>query len=332
MSQPDSFQSDQLLDYHLGLMETACEERIRHEIARSEPLKHQSRNVSQWLELLDACEAPPPPTRLVDRVMARIERTTPLRITEAASSLPPSSVGGGSRRPRVSLRELVALAACIIFFIGVVVPGFARNRHQARRALCAANLGSIYGGLTQYAASFNGAMPQTAGFVPGVNWLRSPRPEVPRTPNGRNRYVLLRFHVVTPGNFICAAAPRAKPMDASRIDQWNDFPAAENCSFDSQNMAGPTLPLGEQNRLPIFADRNPLFDGDRLDAVGAAEINSRSHNGGAGQNVLCADGRVLWTTTPLVGPRGDNIWQVEGVTRYTGTEYQQDPTDTFVIP
>ena len=331
MNHPDSTRPEQLLDHRLGILEDDLAERLGREIAGSAGPAAQSRNLSKWLELLDHDKTPPPPARFVDRIMDRVERASPLRVTEAASSLPPSSGGESFRRPRLSLRELVALAACIVFFIGVVVPGVSQHRSRGRRAMCAHNLGNIYRGLGQYAASFNGYMPQTAGFVPGVNWLRSPRPGVSRIPNRRNCYLLVRFRFTIPKDFICPAVARARAMGPDQIDRFNDFPAVENCSFDSQNMAGPTLPLGAEQCMPIYADHNPLFDAAGRSAVDRPVSNSRSHSG-SGQNVLCTDGRVSWTTTPVFGPRGDNIWQVEGVTTYTGTEHQRDPADAFVIP
>ena len=332
MNDRDSTRPEHLLDYHLGLLEGTQAEPLEREIAGSAESAAQSRNVSRWLELLDHHKTPPPPTRLVDRIMDGVEHALPLRVTEAASSLPPSSEGESFRRPRLSLGEIIALAACIVFFVGIVVPGVSQHRSRGRRAVCANNLGNIYRGLSQYAASFNGYMPQTAGFSPGVNWLRSPRPGVSRIPNRRNCYLLVRFRFTTPKSFICPAVARARAMGPDQIDRFDDFPAVENCSFDSQNMAGPTLPLGAEQCVPIYADRNPLFDGAGRGTANTPTSNSLSHDGGSGQNVLCGDGRVLWTTTPLFGSRGDNIWQVEGVTTYTGTEYQQHPTDAFVIP
>ncbi|MFH0983857.1 MAG: hypothetical protein V2A79_20275 [Planctomycetota bacterium] len=332
MNQPDKLRPDHLLDYHLGLVDEEQATQIRCQIADSDLLRTQSRNVSAWLDLLESYPVPPPPPRLVDQIMARMATTPPLRVTEVASSLPPASRGGVFRRPVLSLRELVALAACITFFIGVVIPSVSRVRSQGRRTMCASSLNGLYAGLSQYAANFNGMMPQTAGFIPGINWLRSPQPGVARVPNSRNRYLLVRLHFVKPESFMCAARDDARRMDGGPVDRLDDFPVPENCSFDSQNMAGPTLPLGAGRCVPIYADRNPLFDGGKLNPVNPRETNSRSHDGGSGQNVLCADGQVFWSTTPVFGPQGDNIWQVEGVTTYTGTEYQQHPADAFVIP
>lgn len=332
MSTPHHTDPELLLGFHLRLLDDDSAEHVATAIGQSAEAAQRSRNLGEWIGLLDHYQTPEPPDGLVHRIMARVEQPVPFRAAEPASSLPPASDRGVLRRPFFSLREVVALAACITFFIGVIVPSVARNRAQARQAVCAANLGGIYSGLAQYAASYNGSMPQVAGFLPGINWLQaSTQPPAARMPNSRNRYLVVRLRFVKPQNFICPEAEAARPMDPARIDQYDDFPSVANCSFDSQNMAGPTLPLGAGRCVPIYADRNPLFEGGKVNAIGPAEPNSRSHRG-LGQTVLCSDGRVLWTTSPLFGSRPDNIWQVDGVTEYTGTEYQRHPADAFVIP
>jgi hypothetical protein len=97
-------------------------------------------------------------------------------------------------------------------------------------------------------------------------------------------------------------------------------------------MAGPTLPLGQGQAVPLLADHNPLFDNKKCSTPLTPESNSLSHDDGAGQNVLYGDGRVHWSETPLVPPSGDNIWQIEGIERYNGTEFQGRPTDAFLVP
>jgi hypothetical protein len=322
---------EQLLEYQLGLLDPETARLIEARLREAPDLAEQNRHLSAWLRLLDRYETPSPPPELAARIVARVGQTAPLRVTEAGSSLPPSSGRGPFRRPVVSLRELVALAACITFFIGVVIPGLSRHRSAKRQLMCAGQLSQVYRGVSQYAAIFNGHLPQTAGFVPGVSWWRRSAATEPQVPNSRNRYLLIRLRLVRPRDFVCPARPGARPMADERIDELDDFPVPEACSFDSQNMAGPTLPLDAVPGMPIFADRNPLFDGDPPVSA-SVEANSRSHDGGRGQNVLRADGVVTWTSSPIMGRRGDNIWQVEGVTTYSGTEYQRDPGDVFLIP
>ncbi|MCP4592052.1 MAG: hypothetical protein GY842_15055 [bacterium] len=338
MDQPKHVQPEELLEYHLGLLDEATAEQLHLEIAQSAETVTRSRNVAAWLKLLDGDRASNPPDAMVDQIMGRVEQTDPLRVTEAASSLPPSSGGRLFRRPVLSLRELVALAACITFFIGVVIPGVSQQRSMQRRTACANNLGSIGRGLLQYAADSGGMMPQTASLFPGLGWSSATGPvAVPvrrpaRMSNSPNRFLLVRMRLVNPQSFICAAMEQAREMSTDEIDEFTDFPSPENCSFDSQNMSGPTLPIQAVPAMPVFADRNPLFAQGRFVRTVAAESNSRSHDGGSGQNVLSANGAVRWTESPVFGSQGDNIWKAEGVSESTGNESQLHPADAYIVP
>lgn len=336
MSRPHVSLDESLLDLHLGWVEPHLAERFRIEIESSEPLAARSRKLSGWLGLLQAWECPPVPLGLVDAIVGRLDqrsqRSPSLKLAAAVSSLPPATDGGVARRPVFSLRELVALAACITFLVSVVVPGFAKMRSVSQRNACAYNMAGVYQGLRQYADVSNGSLPQTAGFVPGTNWLRSPAPGVPRVSNSRNLFLIVRLNYAKSESFVCPSGcspPKSQPMPLEKLE---DFPSASLCGFDFQNMAGPTLPLGQGRCQPILADRNPLFDNEKGATSLSPETNSRSHDEGSGQNVLFADGRVQWLTTPRVGPTSDNIWQVEGVERYNGTEFQKRPDDAFLVP
>ena len=94
----------------------------------------------------------------------------------------------------------------------------------------------------------------------------------------------------------------------------------------------PDLPIMADDN-PLFADGLPLFDArrwQRLPWGDAADVNSRAH-GGAGQNILTLDGRVRWTTTPLSGVEGDNIWILRDVAEYTGREGPAAATDSHLL-
>ena len=321
-----------MLDLHLAQLDAATAESLKTDIARSEYLAARSGNLNAWLGLLQAYESPLPPPGMVDVVMDRVDRVPSLRLAAAVSSLPPVADGGLVRRPVFSLRELVALAACITFLVSVVIPGFSRVRSNGQRALCGGNLASIYQGLSQYAMSSNGSLPQTAGFVPGVNWLHPTAPGKPRMCNSRNLYLVVRFEFAKPETFVCPSAGTPARSAKHAFNQLEDFPSREHCGYDFQNMAGPTLPLGQGGRpIPLLADHNPLFDSRKCSKLLTAESNSLSHDEGAGQNVLYSDGRVEWMHTPLVPPVGDNIWRVEGIDEYTGTEFQKRPDDAFLV-
>lgn len=322
-----------LLDLQLGQLDPRSAEMLNAEIAESESLAARGRNLGGWLGLLQAYESPLPPPGLVDAVMERVESTPSLRLAAAVSSLPPAADGGVIRRPVISLRELVALAACIAFLVSVVLPSFSRMRSTSQQALCGSNLASIYQGLAQYVSSSpNGSLPQAAGFVPGANWLYPAAPGMPRMSNSRNLFLVVRLGHARPEVFICPSAGSPANTERVILEKMEDFRSSEHCGYDFQNMAGPTLPLGHGRPQPILSDHNPLFDSKRSPTPPGPDANSRSHDNGAGQNVLSSDGRVNWFITPRVPPKGDNIWQIEGVERYNGTEYQQRADDAFLVP
>ena len=48
--------------------------------------------------------------------------------------------------------------------------------------------------------------------------------------------------------------------------------------------------------------------------------------------MLCADGHLEWTTSPIMGNSGDNIWTTGEATIYEGNEIQTCATDAFLVP
>src|SRR5262245_52303183 len=131
-SEPIEFR---LLDLHLNRLEPGEALQVEESIAASAELAAQSRALRDVLSMLDRDEAPETPGDLVESVMARVEaepRVIPF---------PQKAAGAGALRsgqeisatPVLSLRELVAIAACITLFIGVFVPGYFKAQNIARR-------------------------------------------------------------------------------------------------------------------------------------------------------------------------------------------------------
>ena len=90
--------------------------------------------------------------------------------------------------------------------------------------------------------------------------------------------------------------------------------------------------LRPKQPLAYLSDANPLFVNGRF--VGSPDpdaANSSAHNHG-GQNVGTLDGNVTWWTSPVDGTKRDNLWTVQGISRYTGMETQTSQDDAFLIP
>jgi hypothetical protein len=72
---------------------------------------------------------------------------------------------------------------------------------------------------------------------------------------------------------------------------------------------------------------NGRFD----DQVDPDRTNSPAH-GGRGQTVLTLDGSVRFADSPIYGDAKDNLWLVNDVRRYTGTELPRRQDDAFLVP
>jgi hypothetical protein len=332
MDKRQDITEEQLLDYLLERCDQAQASRIAAALQEDTALEASYRRLTRTLEPLEAWNVPAPPQRLVEQILDGIAAQNPPRLVPAASTIPPDS-GDAARRPLLSLRELVALAACITIFVGVFVPTMSTARFNSRQQMCASNMGSIFRGMNSYATA-------NAGFLPSAR-----RPAQARflaqagrrpTPDRDHLFQLVKLGNVAPGRltvFVCPARKGDRPMAAEKVDTSDGFADPNNCSYDVQRTARPMPVLARfVMPLPLLGDANPLFEEGRFNQdLDPATANSTSHRG-AGQNLLLLDGRVIWQATPIFEPTGDNIWQVGRLRVYTGTEASTSATDTFLAP
>ncbi|HEY3245553.1 MAG TPA: hypothetical protein VGM03_19595, partial [Phycisphaerae bacterium] len=222
----------------------------------------------------------------------------------------------------------IAVAACITLLVGIAAPSVSGIRERARQEACRSNLASVYGGLQRYASANDGALP-SVGVKPGEFWLNSPDANGHVQANSRHQFLLITLHYLTNPNVLqCPSDRRAQPWVNVDWRKLEGFPTAP--SYDSQNMAGPTLPLTSDGKVALMADSNPLFmDGKFHEGIDPRAANSRTHHG-KGQNVLQSDGAAGWSCEPNIGR--DNIWQSGDLIRYRGNEVQTSPTDSFLVP
>lgn len=333
MKDPIETNEQNLLDYHLDQLGPEEADRVKQAILQDGEAARCHKKLSSVLEPLDGWQLPPPPKHLVEDVLDRVGASRNINFAEAASALPPGAEGKLSVSPLLSLRELIAVAACIMFFVGVFVPGFQRARGMAQRTVCANNLGDVLSGVHRYAYANANQLPY-AGMTDGASWLPVKTPGVQRTSNGRNRYLLLKLKFVgDPKSFVCPSRKDDIVMGAGDVQCFDDFPQPENCSYVSQNMLGGSPRPGDRPGMAFMADANPLFDGGRINCkIDPRTSNSSSHGHGAGQNIALLDGSTVWAKTPVYGPPVDNIWLAGERLLYTGTEAPECTTDSFLVP
>jgi hypothetical protein len=327
-----------LLDWHLNRLEAEQARRVEEALVTSPELKAQSDALAEVLGLLDEIPAPEPPANLAESVLARIdEQTKVLPFKEPSSALPSGTSHDLSASPALSLRELIAIAACITLIAGILVPGYFKAQSIARRNLCRNNQRMIWQGMANYTEDNDGYLAYS-GYVPGGSFLPTRATNVRRVSNTRPIFKLLR-HGYLPKNdarvFLCPSAKNARSMHAEDYSKFTDFVEPANNSFSWMYM---NLPKARHKsrihlRMVLVGDRNPLFDPN---AVGHslspyAQGNSLSHKI-SGQNVMYVSGQGGWVDTPRVGVDRDDIYRAGELARYLGTESPTTATDTWLVP
>ncbi|MFP4143664.1 MAG: hypothetical protein ACLFV3_00830 [Phycisphaeraceae bacterium] len=249
-------------------------------------------------------------------------------------------LAGSSGSLGFSWREVAAAVAIFLVAATLLLPFLEKNQTEAARIACASNLRQAGQAFQHYANDHDGQLPR-GEIRPGAVWWNVGQ----AGENGRyDSNTAHLFLLVRGDNPYLSAAQLACPLNPdAQTDGFGpgarDWAGPEAVSYSYQNQYTPEPIQIEANpALALLADKNPLFvvKGGRItfDPDASPTAASRLH-GGRGQNVLTADGAVRWTIRPMV-PRTlgdqDNIWMLEGRTRYTGTESPDGPDDSFLVP
>lgn len=320
---------ESLLDWHLDRLGDEDRAWIEEELRRDNQLRARSDRLGKVLQPLDAWRVAHAPPQLADNVLAHLERSK--RAGDGPQPLPADDAGRW-RFPLPRLRNLVAVAACIVFLLGVSVFGLSELRDRSQRTLCRTHLASIFGGITTYQQDFAGSLP-FAGFRPGARWLPTAAPGRSYASNSRHIYLLVKgSYGPLPKDFICAAVRAQRPMQVKDCSTYDDFAATCNISYASLNLAGPKPNLRPEARLAYVGDANPLFVNARFNAsVDPDKANSPAHRR-RGQNVLTLDGSARWMVRPVYGPSRDNLWLIGNIRQYKGTEAPVRDDDVQLVP
>lgn len=317
-----------LLDWHLDQLDADDRSWIEEALRRDVEFRAKSNRLGTILQPLDHWRVTPAPDNLADNVVAHVQRSIDARSEPQPF---PFESGRPRRFPFARLRQPIAVAACILLLIGVLVPGVSELRSRSQRALCAGNLGSIFRGTTTYQAAFAGSLP-FAGYSPGASWLPSGARGRPYASNSRHIYLLVKWGCgPTTEDFVCPAAKPHEPMRVADPTTCDDFAGACNVSYASLNLAGTKPNLMPTTRIAYISDANPLFVGARFNASVPYNANSPAHRG-RGQNVLTLDGSSRWMKKPIYGPKHDNLWLIGNIRRYIGIEAPVSDDDVQLVP
>jgi hypothetical protein len=314
---------DRILDAHLGRLGDEEAAQWDRALQDNVALRARSARLERILQPLDHWSPGAAPGNLADRILSYVSRQAE---ATASDKVEPA------RRLRWlgwSLREPLAVAACIVLLFGVGVPAFSRMRDASQRALCAANLGSIFRGTAAYQEAFAGSLP-FAGWLDGSSWLPVAAGDKPYLSNSRHVYLLLAGQFGPKATeFVCPSDRRGQAM-CDRGTGADDFPQACNVSYATLNLTGARH-LRPARVVAYAGDPNPLFVGGRFNPVADPDrANSPAHRG-RGQTVLTLDGSAAFTTSPICGPRRDNVWLAGNIRHYNGTEGPASDDDAQLV-
>jgi hypothetical protein len=324
MSEMDLNTQQNLVGKVLGKLEPAEQAAIEAQLQANPRLSTQIEKLEKLVAPLAAWTVEEPAPDLADRIMARVQNTTPLKYVAERVSIPPERQPAGQQGRRIaSLNEWVALAACLAILVGIFFPGLTEKRDRAMQMACSNNLAQFGGGINQYAAMSGGSFPQF-GAQPASNWLARP--------NRNNLTPVFTLHLVIPTAMFCPTTAGRTPNNAEAQRDLAAFLNRSNVRFYStQYMYGQPINMASPANTPFAADPNPMFEGGAFAPSRESLPNSRVHNS-KGQNTLFLDGSVRFLKSPVIGEPSDNIWQAEDVDQYTGTETPTVATDAFLIP
>lgn len=236
-----------------------------------------------------------------------------------------------------TLLEMLVLVAMLLVLASIFVPYLLSVREQANRAACASNLRDVAEALRQYAELSGNTYPRVRHDVEvdPNSWAAFTGPDdlspfaaessVSHNDVTAGLWLLVRLKLAKPEMFVCPsgeASPdiiadaKGKPVD---VRLRGNFRSAGHLGYSYAspftNAPGFRVDDTQESEFARMADLNPgVGDGYDVtvvvhtdDPVRLARGNSANH-GGAGQNVLFADGHVSFHATPFCGYGRDNIY------------------------
>lgn len=255
-------------------------------------------------------------------------------------------VAQGPDQPRFApWRQVMTAAGVVLIGLALLLPALEHNQRFAHRVACATNLGSAGQAMASYARDHDGLLPRAPMAAGGTWWNVGANGENGEVKsNSAHLYLLVRRGYIDPEQLAC---PTNEHADEARLTrEHHDWLRPEQVSFSFHNVSAGSIRLVNTPDLALLADKNPLFVAEAgrvtFDREVATDAPSRAH-GGDGQNVLRADGIVVWTIRPVLRKHDlfsddpldgddDNIWVAAGVKQYNGDEKPASDRDSFLVP
>jgi len=327
-------QKQLLFDYSLGLTteeETAKAKALIN--SKREAVEIYSR-IKATLAPIDSIQPEPCPDKLAEEVVRRLVQLANSMRTAKQAETP---VGKG--RLWSSFVKIGAIAASILIIAGVLFPTFSLARHQYQKHVCQRQLGNIYQSIAHYGSDYDDRLPAVTTDV-SQPWYNVGYQGKENQSNTQNIYLLLKLgYSSRPEDFVCYGKRQKQynPLKMSEVNRYKDFPSRWHITYSFRVVCRQPVTISSLGRQPLIADHNPVFENapDGKFEVYLTEklsrCNGMNHNR-RGQNVLSCDGNVQFLKTRHVGLPQDDIFTVQNIAVYRGSERPACESDPFLAP
>jgi hypothetical protein len=291
------------------------------------------------LSPLEAIQGEVCPDKLVNQTVARLKDAAAQdrleHLLEAEGGRPTIRLGWWRNWSQVA-----AVAAIVVFAVGVMIPSFGFARSLYFRNRCQMQLAQIYDGISTYSGDHDGRLPAVA-TADGSPWWKVGYQGRENHSNTRPVWQLVRQGYVDPARFLCPGSKERPAPGKVVASDYNDFPDKR---YDHYSFRISCDKLKNPGGLAaLMADRNPLSE--RLPADFSAPLklrldqiilnsNSINHRR-SGQNILMGNGSVRFAKTRMSGVAKDDIFSTTTMIcgfEVKGCETPSCASDDFLAP
>lgn len=335
-------QKQLLFDYCIGLTSEEQNAEALALISSNEEATEIHSKLKAALTPLASLEPGTCPDDLAERTILRLNnagRSSQLRLQQllAGEQARGVSLKGTFWR---NLGKMAAAAAVFLIGLGAFqsTSNFARQQYGQSR--CRAQLSSIYRGLGNYINDNDGKPPALA-TTQGAPWWKVGYQGQENHSNTRCMWLLVKSGYVEPANYVCPGRKQKLVIrfEPSQVKSYNDFPGRQHITY-SIRICCKKPTADTLTTKVLMADLSPLFEdlpqdhsrpfSKRVDED-LLNHNSINHNY-RGQNILLGDGSSRFQRNRLLGITRDDIFTLQNIRNYNGTERPTSEDEIFLAP
>jgi len=350
MDKKDLDQITPLLDYLFERDEPQQRQQTEKLILADEKVRKLFSALKKSLDPLSELEDEAPPLGLAERTVRFVVQKEQERSVAASIAQPTILLDKGDiRRDRSgsrlrwvlgNIRDVVAVAACILLVYTLLGPSIKMARQKSQQMTCANQLSMLGSAWNNYAMDNNGLYP----YLPRTEQMAGQQGNQ-LVSNTRDGYLLVRLGYLQPEAFLCPGVDNKNVRLQLRINpekfkELNDFLGREYVNYSFRLIVSPGPLTAEQlnSAIPIASDQNPIFAGfdnnnmneiDLTKNTGLLQENSPNH-GKLGQNLLFPDNSVRFFQNRFFGPGGDDGFTIDQTMLYRGLEFPKSDKDIFI--